>query len=247
MRDPAPLAGGELALAAQLVQQSSATTLGEQAAKAVLVAAGIPICREIEAATPDDAMRAAEQIGYPVALKINSPDILHKTEAGCVQLSLDSTQAVAEAYQAIVDRAVRYRPDARIDGVLVQEMVLGGAETFVGITNYAGLGPMLVFGLGGIFVEMLDDWAMRAAPITEPEARAMIAETRAARILAGWRGGPPLDVAALAQVLVQVSQLAWQLRDTVAAIDINPLVVLPLGQGIKVVDALIVRQAAPAR
>jgi len=100
---------------------------------------------------------------------------------------------------------------------------------------------MIVFGLGGIFVEMLDDWAMRAAPIAEAEARAMIDEIRAARILAGWRGGPPLDVAALAQALVQVSQLAWQLRDTIAAIDINPLIVLPLGQGIKAVDALIVK------
>jgi acetyltransferase len=191
-------------------------------------------------------VRAAEQIGYPVALKINSPDIPHKTEAGCVRLSLDSPQAVADAFQAIGDQAARYRPDARIGGVLVQEMVQGGVETLVGITNYAGVGPMIVFGLGGIFVEMLDDWAMRAAPIAEPEARAMIAETRAARLLAGWRGGPPLDVAALAQALVQVSQLAWQLRDTIAAIDINPLIVLPLGQGVKVVDSLIVRKELPS-
>jgi acyl-CoA synthetase (NDP forming) len=245
-RDPAALAGAELTLAAQLVRQSAAATLGEHAAKAVLAAAGIPICREIEAASPDDAVRAAEQIGYPVALKISSPDIPHKTEAGCVRLSLGSPQAVADAFQAIGDHAIRYRPDARIHGVLVQEMVQGGVEILVGITNYAGLGPMIVFGLGGIFVEMLDDWAMRAAPIAEAEARAMIAETRAARILAGWRGGPPLDVAALVQALVLVSQLAWQLRDTIAAIDINPLVVLPLGQGIKVVDALIVCQAPPA-
>jgi acetyltransferase len=241
MRDPVALAGAESTLAAQLVRQSAAATLGEHAAKAVLAAAGIPICQEIEAATLEAAVRAAEQIGYPVALKINSPDILHKTEAGCVRLGLDSPQAVADAFQAICDRANRYQPDARIDGVLVQEMVDGGFETLVGIANYAGLGPMIVFGLGGIFAELLDDWAMRAAPIAEVEARAMIAETRAARILAGWRGGPPLDVAALAQVLVQVSQLAWQLRDTIVAIDINPVVVLPLGQGIKVVDALIIK------
>jgi acetyltransferase len=241
MRDPTLLAGAELSLAAQLVRQSAAATLAEHAAKAVLAAAGIPICREIAAATADDAVRAAEQIGYPVALKINSPDILHKTEAGCVRLSLDSPETVADAFQAISEHAHRYQPGARIDGVLVQEMVHGGVEALVGITNYAGLGPMIVFGLGGIFVEMLEDWAMRAAPIAEAEARAMIAETRAARILAGWRGGPPLDVAALAQALVLVSQLAWQLRDTIAAIDINPLMVLPLGQGVKVVDALIIK------
>src|SRR4051812_13833963 len=106
MRDSAALAGADLTLAAQLVQQLSAATLGEHAANAVLAAAGIPICQEIEAATPDEAMRAAEQIGYPVALKVNSPDILHKTEAGCVRLSLDSPRAVAAAFQAIGDHAV---------------------------------------------------------------------------------------------------------------------------------------------
>jgi acetyltransferase len=240
--DPAALAGPQLTPATQLVRQSVTATLGEHAAKAVISAAGIPICHEITAATPADAVRAAAQIGYPVALKINSPDILHKTEAGCVRLNLNTPQAVTDAFQEIGDRAVRYQPDARIDGVLVQEMVHGGVEALVGVTNHAGLGPMIVFGLGGVFVEMLDDWAMRAAPIGEADAHAMIAETRAARVLAGWRGGPALDIAALAQALVLVSRLAWQLRDTIAAIDINPLVVLPLGQGVKIVDALIIRK-----
>jgi acetyltransferase len=240
--DPAALAGPQLTPATQLVRQSVTATLGEHAAKAVISTAGIPICHEITAATPADAVRAAAQIGYPVALKINSPDILHKTEAGCVRLNLNTPQAVTDAFQEIGDRAVRYQPDARIDGVLVQEMVHGGVEALVGVTNHAGLGPMIVFGLGGVFVEMLDDWAMRAAPIGEADAHAMIAETRAARVLAGWRGGPALDIAALAQALVLVSRLAWQLRDTIAAIDINPLVVLPLGQGVKIVDALIIRK-----
>jgi acetyltransferase len=157
-------------------------------------------------------------------------------------LSLGSPQAVADAFEAIADSARRYQPAARIDGVLIQEMVHGGVETLAGVTNHIGLGPVIVFGLGGIFVEALGDWAMRAAPIAEAEALAMIAETRAARILAGWRGGPPLDVAALARALVQVARLGWQLRDTIAAIDINPLVVLPRGQGVKVVDTLIVRK-----
>jgi len=125
-------------------------------------------------------------------------------------------------------------------------MVRDGIETLAGVTNYPGLGPVIVFGLGGVLVELLGDWAMRLAPIGEAEAFAMIAETRAARILDGWRGGPPLDVAALAQALVQLARLGWQLRDTIAAIDINPLVVLPRGQGVKVVDALIVRAAPPA-
>jgi acyl-CoA synthetase (NDP forming) len=242
MRDPAALAGPDLTLAAELVRRSAETTLSEHAAKAVLAAAGVPICREIAAATPDDAVQAAEQIGYPVALKIDSPDIPHKTEAGCVSLNLGSPQVVADAFQAVGDRARCYRPAARIDGVLVQEMVRGGVETLAGVVNHAGLGPVIVFGLGGVLVEALDDWAMRAAPIGEAEALALIAETRAARILAGWRGGPPLDIAALARALVQLGRLGWQLRDTIAAIDINPLVVLPCGQGVKVVDALIVRK-----
>jgi acetate---CoA ligase (ADP-forming) len=246
LRDPAVLAGPELARAAELVRRSADVALSEHAAKAVLAAAGMPICREIAATTLDATVQAAEQIGYPVALKINSPDIPHKTEAGCVRLNLDSSQAVTDAFQVIGDRARQYRPAARIDGVLIQEMVRGGLETLAGVTNYPGLGPVIVFGLGGVLVELLGDWAMRLAPIGEAEALAMIAETRAARILDGWRGGPPLDVAALAQALVQLARLGWQLRDTIAAIDINPLVVLPRGQGVKVVDALIVRAAPPA-
>jgi len=238
--DPVALAGPELARAAELVRRSTDVALSEHAAKAVLAAMGMPICREIAATTLDAAVQAAEQIGYPVALKINSPDIPHKTEAGCVRLNLDSSQAVTDAFQTIGDRARQYRPAARIDGVLIQEMVRGGLETLAGVTNYPGLGPVVVFGLGGVLVELLGDWAMRLAPIGEAEALAMIAETRAARILDGWRGGPPLDVAALAQALVQLARLGWQLRDTIAAIDINPLVVLPRGQGVKVVDALIV-------
>ena len=239
--DPEQLAGPPHDEAARLIRQSANATLGEHAAKAALAAAGLPPAREIRAASAEDAIRAAEQIGYPVALKIDSPDIAHKTEAGGVRLNLGRAAEVAIAFEDVVASAQRYRPDARIDGVLVQELVRGGVETLVGVTNHAGLGPVIVFGLGGVFVEALDDWAMRAAPIDEREARAMIAETRAARILSGWRGGPPLDVAALAAALVRVSQLAWQLRDTVAAIDINPLIVLP--QGVRVVDALIVRSA----
>ena len=246
MRDPAVLTGPALTLTTELVRRSADVALSEHAAKAVLAAAGMPICREIAAATLAAAVQAAEQIGYPVALKINSPDIPHKTEAGCVILNLDSSQAVTEAFQAIGDRARQYRPAARIDGVLIQEMVRDGIETLAGVTNYPSLGPVIVFGLGGVLVELLGDWAMRLAPIGEAEAFAMIAETRAARILDGWRGGPPLDVAALAQALVQLARLGWQLRDTIAAIDINPLVVLPRGQGVKVVDALIVRAAPPA-
>lgn len=238
--DLAALAGPDLAPAAELVRRAAGTTIGERGAKAVLAAAGLSICREIAAATPEQAMRAAEQIGFPVALKLDSPDIAHKTEAGGVMLNLASPQAVAEAFAAIVAQARRHQPGARVEGVLVQELVRGGAELLAGVTNYPGLGPLVLCGLGGVYVEALGDRAMRMAPIDLDEALALIGETRAARILGGWRGGPPLDLAALAAALVRLSQLAWQLRDVVAAIDINPLIVLPQGQGVKIVDALIV-------
>ncbi len=223
-----------------LLQQAGGSTLGEHSAKALLASVGMPTCREVAAPTLAAALEAASQIGYPVALKINSPDIAHKTEANCVRLNITSREALAEAFHEVLVQAKQYQPTARIDGVLVQEMVRGGIETLAGITNYPGLGPVIVFGLGGILVEALGDWAMRLAPISETEAFALIAETRAARILDGWRGAPPLDVPALAQTLAQLSQLGWQLRDTIAAIDINPLIVLPRGAGVKIVDALIV-------
>lgn len=241
-RDPQALAGPPLTQAAKLVSQSTAAVLGEHAALAALSTAGLPIVRTILAATAAEAAQAAEQIGFPVALKISSPDIAHKSEAGGVILGLTSRAAVEEGFATITARARVANPAAQIAGVLVQEMVSGGLEVLVGVTNHPGLGPVVVFGLGGVLVEALDDWAMRAAPIDDTEARAMIAETRAARLLAGWRGGPALDRDALTQALVRVAQLAWQLRDAIAAIDINPLIVLPVGQGVRVVDALIVQR-----
>lgn len=230
-----------LQAAAALVRSSPEATLGERAAKAVLAAAGLVVAREQLAATADAAAQAADAIGYPVALKISSPEIAHKTEAGGVRLNLAGPGEVRAAFDQIVANARAYQPGARIEGALVQQQVRGGAEMLLGVTNEPGLGPVVVFGMGGVLAEALGDIAMRAAPIDAAEARAMIDETRAARVLAGWRGSPPLDIRALAEAIARLSQLAWLLRDEVAAIDINPLIVLPAGQGVVAVDALIVR------
>lgn len=235
----------ELQSAAELVRQSPEATLGERAAKAVLAAAGLAVAREQLAETAEQAAQAADATGYPVALKISSPEIAHKTEAGGVRLNLAGPREVHAAFEQIVASVRSYHPGARIEGALVQQQVRGGAEMLLGVTNEPGLGPVVVFGMGGVLAEALGDVAMRAAPIDLAEARAMVAETRAARVLAGWRGGPPLDITALAEAIVRVSQLAWRLRDDVAAIDINPLIVLPVGQGVVAVDALIVRVASP--
>jgi acetyltransferase len=244
---PAPeeLAGPEHAEAARLLHGAAPGNLGERMSKQVLAAAGLAVPREICVATPAEAAQAADRIGYPVVLKIDSPTIPHKTEAGCVRVGLGDALEVERACQEILDNARRYRPDAEIGGVLVQEQVRGGLETLIGVTNHPGLGPAIVFGLGGVLVEALQDWAMRAAPLSPADAAAMIAETRAARLLGGWRGSPPLDTAALEQALVSVSQLAWQLREQIAEIDINPLIVLPRGQGVAILDALIVRAGRP--
>jgi acyl-CoA synthetase (NDP forming) len=242
LRAAEDLAGPDMAEAVQLVRRSGATALGEHQAKAVLMAAGIAVTREQLATNAEDAVQAAQQLGYPVVLKVSSPDIPHKTEAGAVIVDLGGPAEVAAAFEQILDSARRYAPDARIDGVLVQEMLRGGVETLVGVTNHAGIGPTIVFGLGGTFVEALQGWAMRAAPLAPAEAAELIDETGVARILAGWRGGRPLDRAALEQALLRVAQLAWQLHDEIAAIDINPLLVLPLGQGVVALDALIVRE-----
>lgn len=239
--DPERLAGPELTAAARLVRECADETLSEQRASAVLEAAGIPVARSILASTPAAAARAARQIGGPVALKVASADIPHKTEIGGVRLNLGGAAAVRRAFDELIAAARAARPEARVDGVLVQEMVRGGIELIVGATNEPGLGPVVVCGLGGVFAEALGDVSMRAASIDLNEARAMIAETRAARLLAGWRGGPPLDAQALALALVRLGWLAWQLRDAVAAIDVNPLIVLPEGQGVKAADALIVK------
>jgi acyl-CoA synthetase (NDP forming) len=213
--------------------------LGERAALALLARAGMPVVRAIAAADAAAAVAAAEQLGYPVALKLDAAELAHKTEIGGVILDLADAAAVAGAHATLRQRARRaLLGDA---GVLVQPMIRG-AEMLLGVTNHPGLGPVVAFGLGGVLVELLDDIAMRAAPFDAATARAMIDETRAARMLAGYRGTAPGDIDALAQVIARLSALAWHWRDHVAAIDLNPVMVLPAGQGVVLVDALIVRR-----
>jgi len=215
--------------------------LGERAALALLARAGLPVVRAIAAADADAAVAAAERLGYPVALKLDVAELAHKTEIGGVMLDLADAAAVAAAQATLQQRARRaLSADA---GVLVQPMVRG-AEMLLGVTNHPGLGPVVAFGLGGVLVEVLGDIAIRAAPFDAATARAMIAETRAARVLAGFRGAPPGDIEALAQVIARLAALAWHWRDHLEAIDINPVMVLPAGQGVVLVDALIVRRAA---
>ena len=215
-------------------------TLSESESKALLAAWGVEGAREHRANSAEEAALAAERIGFPVALKIESPEILHKTEAGVVRLNLANAAAVRAAYAEVMANAGANAPQARLAGVSVQEMVRDGVEVIVGVSCDPQLGPMLLFGTGGVMVEIYNDVALRRCPITRAEAEAMIAEVRGARLLHGFRGRPRADVAALADTLVRVSCFAMHLDGRLAELDINPLMVLPEGRGVKAADALVV-------
>jgi acetate---CoA ligase (ADP-forming) len=225
--------------AAQEALVGKTTDVTEHAAKRVLAEYGISVTREELATTKAQALMAAKRIGYPVALKVQSPDISHKTEAKAVRLGITSDGELGLAFDDILRNAAAYKSTAKIDGVLVQEMVSGGVETIVGVTNDPLFGPAVMFGLGGVFAEVLKDVAFRLAPVTPSVAREMIAEIKGYPILAGERGKPPADVEALADTIVRLSALAVDLEAALAELDVNPLFVMEKGKGVKAADALI--------
>ena len=215
-------------------------SLSEKESKQLIADWGIPVTRELPARSSGVAVDGAQLLGYPVALKVDSADILHKTEAGVVRLRLRSADEVRHAYDVIMANAAAHAPNATISGVLVQEMVPGGVEVIVGIKYDDQLGPMLLFGSGGVMVEVYNDVTLRHCPITRSEALEMIAEVKGSKLLRGFRGKPAADVDALADTLVRVSHMGVHLEGHLAELDINPLMVLPAGQGVKAVDALAV-------
>jgi acetate---CoA ligase (ADP-forming) len=192
--------------------------------------------------TAEAAVAAAGAIGGPVALKVQSPDILHKTEAKAVALNLTSPQDVRVAYEAMLANAKRHAPAAQILGVLVQPMVSAGREIILGIKRDATFGPMLMVGLGGVAVEVLKDVALAPVPIVPSEARAMLARLKGAALLDAHRGAPAADVDALADLMVRLSLFAADHADAVAEIDLNPVLVHERGKGVSVVDALILKR-----
>jgi acetyltransferase len=179
-----------------------------------------------------------------VALKADSPDILHKTEAGVVRLGLTDAAQVANAFADVMARARAFDAGARMDGVLVQEMITNGIEVIVGVTIDPQLGPMLLLGIGGLLVEVYQDVSLRRCPITSDEAHQMIDALKGARTLHGYRGRLAADVDALARTLVAVSYLAIHLSEELAELDVNPLLVLPEGEGVVAADALVVLNGA---
>ncbi|WP_127107990.1 acetate--CoA ligase family protein [Pararhodobacter zhoushanensis] len=219
--------------------------LSEARAKALLTRAGIRFAREHLAADAACAARLAPTLGFPVVVKICSPDIAHKTEIGGVAVNLQDEEAVRQAAADILARAATAMPDARIEGVLVAPMVQGGVETIVGVTRDPVLGPVVMFGLGGIFVEVLKDVTFRAAPFGVAEAHRMIREIRGFALLEGVRGAPPSDIDALAQLLSDLSRFAAAHAEQVVSVDLNPVRVMPKGQGVIALDALIELEGQP--
>lgn len=214
-----------------------AETPDEATAKALLAAAGISAPPEAVAATAAQARAAADYIGYPVVMKILSPDILHKSDIGGVVLDISDGDAAESAHDRIIAAAARHAPEARVLGVLVVKQVSGGIECLMGINRDPSFGPVAAFGLGGVFVEILSDVVVRACPFDQATARQMILSTRAAPLLTGARGREPVDVDALAGMLSRLSIFAANAGPQLLSIDLNPVVALP--DGAYALDAVI--------
>jgi acetyltransferase len=200
---------------------------------------GIPLAETIAATSPDEAVGVAERLGYPVVLKVDSPDIAHKTDVGGVRVGCRDAGAVRRAFPELIDEVRRRAPAARIHGVVVQRMVGGGTEMILGVKSDPLFGPAVVCGFGGVLVEVLRDVAVRVPPLGADEARAMLGELRGHALLRGVRGRPPADIAALAGALVGLAALADRHRQRLKALDINPLLVLEEGRGAVAVDWLV--------
>ncbi|HEX68990.1 MAG TPA: acetyl-CoA synthetase [Candidatus Bathyarchaeota archaeon] len=213
------------------------TYLLEPEAKTVCSIYGIPVTHFKVAKTAEEAIEAAEEIGYPVVLKVISPQIIHKSDVGGVAINLDSPTRVREAYVQIIENVKKHEPAAKVLGVLVEEMAPSpSVEVIVGANLDPQFGPMIMFGLGGIFVEVFKDVTFRNAPITEADAREMLTEIKGYKLLMGYRGRPPADTEAIINILLNTSRLVTE-HEEIKELDLNPIFVYR--KGAKTVDARI--------
>jgi len=222
------------------VRAAGRTGLTEVESKNIFKTYGLPIVHADLATSEDEAVILAESYGYPIVMKIVSPDILHKSDAGGVKVNINSEAEIREAYHTILTNAKAYKPDAEIHGILVQEMAPWGTETIVGSVNDVTFGPTVMFGLGGIFVEILKDVVFRVAPISDMEASMMLDAIRGAPVLDGVRGEAPRDKKALAEVLSKYAYMISDLGEHIQESDANPILVYEEGKGVKIVDARII-------
>ncbi len=221
------------------VRAEGRVAIGDAEAREIMEACGIRTPKTFLARDPDQAAHLADEIGFPVVIKIASPDILHKTDVGGVKLNVMTLTDVRDAFELMVYRAHRYVPDAEVWGCLVQEMVMGGKEVIVGMNRDPHFGPLMMFGLGGIYVEALGDVAFRVAPFDRRDAHEMVGEIQAHGLLRGVRGERPSDLDALIETLLRLSQLVTDFPD-IAEFDINPLTIFEEGQGVIGIDMRLV-------
>jgi len=219
------------------VMEDGRKSLLETEAKAVCMEYGIPVTKFKLAKTQDEAVEFADQIGYPVVLKIVSQDIIHKSDVGGVLVGVEHAKDVRNGYDEILKNVKKHDPKAKISGILVQEMAPQGTEVIVGAIKDPQFGPAVMFGLGGIFVEVLKDVTFRVAPITEDEACEMISEVKAYPLLKGYRNTPPADIEAIARILLHTSRLVTDHQE-IKELDLNPIMVYK--KGAKTVDARII-------
>ena len=214
--------------------------LTEIEAKQVFAAYDLPVTKITLAKSEDEAVSLAEKIGYPVVMKIVSPDILHKSDAGGVKVNVKDEAGVREHWKTILTNAKAYKPDADIHGIAIQEMAPWGTEVILGSVNDSSFGPTVMFGLGGIFVEVLKDVTFRVTPVSKGQAVKMLTEIRGAPILKGARGESPRDQEALVETICKFSNMILDLKDEISETDANPLLVYEQGKGLKVADARII-------
>jgi len=211
--------------------------LFEHEAKNLCALYDLPVTRITVEKTEDDAVKAAETLGYPIVLKIVSPQVLHKSDAGGVLIDIKDEAGIRDGYKTIMENVKAHAPDAEITGILVQEMAPWGTEVIVGSTKDPTFGPTIMFGLGGIFVEILKDVSFRLAPINEDDAQEMVKEIKAYKILEGARGKPPSDREAIVDILLKTSNMLVDCPE-ISELDMNPVLVYE--EGAKIVDARII-------
>jgi len=211
--------------------------LTETEAKAVCMDYGIPVTRSELAENEEEALKLAEKIGFPVVLKIVSPDIIHKSDVGGVIVNLKNAKEVGNAYKQILSNVKKHDANAKIVGMLVQEMAPASTEVIVGSIKDPQFGPALMFGLGGVFVEVLKDVTFRIAPVNEEEAHEMIEEVKAYPLLKGYRGSPPADINAIVKIILATSKLVME-HEEIKELDLNPIMVYE--KGAKAADARII-------
>jgi acyl-CoA synthetase (NDP forming) len=237
--------GTARAICAQALSQEGSGWLTVEDTRTLLACAKLPVTQGGVARTADQAAALAHDVGFPVAVKLASRQILHKTEMGGVHLNLSDEQAVRNSFEAIQARLAQENKLEAMEGVLVQPMQSGGTEVMVGVTHDPLFGPLIAFGLGGIHVEILGDVRFRITPLTDRDAAQIVREIKGYRLLQGYRGHPAADVEAIEEVLLRLSRLVEEIPE-ISELDLNPIIALPPGQGCKIVDARIrVEKSSP--